>query len=237
MKKILFVTLAALVGLFGSVLPAAAKAPNPPTLDWRTPTNVNACPAGKVVINITHGVTHDADSKVGGGVWAFDRYSRSIKVVDVGPGSGSFCAVVRYDGEFTSFAGSSPQGTGTVEAGVEGSFRGGYRTVVFTGNLIPNPVHPRHGDIGTFDYGCLATDSGGGETCTNLFSWRSTYFTGLSANAYDLAWWGWIYRTDDNGTWVNAITGNLGDITGGQNTDGQDSGGQNTDGQNQNSEH
>ena len=64
MKKILFVTLAALVGLFGSVLPAAANAPNPPTLDWRTPTNVNVCPAGKVVINITHGVTHDADSKL-----------------------------------------------------------------------------------------------------------------------------------------------------------------------------
>ena len=30
----------------------------------------------------------------------------------------------------------------------------------------------------------------------------------------DLADWGWVYQTENNGKWINASTGNLGDITG-----------------------
>ncbi|HEY6042341.1 MAG TPA: hypothetical protein VIX58_09430, partial [Anaerolineae bacterium] len=88
----------------------------------------------------------------------------------------------------------------------------GYRTTVFTGTLNPNPAKPVKGQIGTFDYGCLPTDTGGHDTCPGLFSWVGTYFT--STSGFDQAWWGWIYSTDYNGTWVNAISGNLGDITG-----------------------
>jgi hypothetical protein len=43
--------------------------------------------------------------------------------------------------------------------------------------------------------------------------WRSDYFTGVSGFAFD-EWWGWVYHAGNNGSWVNAIDGNEGNITG-----------------------
>ena len=46
--------------------------------------------------------------------------------------------------------------------------------------------------------------------CPGLVDWTAQYFS--STSGYDLAWWGWEYRAGRHGTWVNALSGNSGDI-------------------------
>lgn len=187
-------------------------------LDWLKETAKGKCPAGKLVININHGVLNDVDSAVGGGAWATDNYKREVMVIQAE--DGSFCALTRYRGTILTDDGKSPGGIAdALSEGIKGTIRGGYRTTIFTGTLDPTPAHARKGNIGTFDYGCdVETDSGEHETCTGLFSWPGTYFT--SHSDIDFDWWGWIYRTPNNGTWINACDGpdpdcpgNSGDIT------------------------
>jgi hypothetical protein len=42
--------------------------------------------------------------------------------------------------------------------------------------------------------------------------WLTLYFS--STSGFNLDWWGWIYHSGSNGTWVNAISSSSGDITG-----------------------
>jgi hypothetical protein len=63
------------------------------------------------------------------------------------------------------------------------------------------------GSIGTFDYKCDAFGN-----CPGYANWTEFYFTAISG--FDLAWWGWVYHAGDNGSWVNSIFRNSGNITG-----------------------
>lgn len=167
--------------------------------------------SGTLVINVTQKVRNDADSGLGG-YWANDNYNRSIKVWQTTTGTSTdeaytFCAVVKYDGQFTTYAGPSPQNTGTVGAGVTGDFSGGYTSTIFTGTLLAPLLKPTHGNIGTIDYNC---DSNG--NCPGSIDWTTFYFS--STSGFDFATWGWQYNTCNNGSWVNALAGNSGDITG-----------------------
>jgi len=165
--------------------------------------DAKACGGGKLAVNVVQAITNDADSGVAGNVWAFDDLTRQIQVWQTG--ATTFCAIVRYEGTFTTNAGASPGGSGAVSAGIRGQFDGGYRTTQFTATLAP--TKPTHGFIGRYDYACdLSFD------CPGYVDWTSFYFTGVSG--YDLAWWGWQYRAGANGTWVNSVDGNSGDITG-----------------------
>jgi hypothetical protein len=208
MKKLaVLATVAVLVAL--SAFPGAALAApgGPPHLNWGSELNADQCPPGRLVINVTHKVVNDIDSAVDGSFWATDNYNRHIQVWEVAPGT--FCAVVRYTGQFVTDDGPSPQGTDGdgIAAGITGTFEGGYRSTIFTGTLNPSPAYRTRGHIGTFDYGCNVETG----SCTSLFSWLSTYFTSVSG--FDLEWWGWIYHGGNNGTWVNSSDGNEGDIT------------------------
>jgi hypothetical protein len=190
-------------------MPAMAS-PLEGTLHGQSIASQSQCPTGTVVINISEKVVNDADSAVGGGYWALDDFVRQIQVVQVS--ATTFCATVNYTGTFTTFEGPSPQGTGTVGEGIVGHFDGGYVSTLFTGTLDPNPMifgSPLRtkGSIGTFDYGC-----GQSGTCPGSFNWVDAYF--ISPSGFDLANWGWTYHTAQNGTWVNAASGNSGDITG-----------------------
>jgi hypothetical protein len=126
-------------------------------------------------------------------------------VVQLGPST--FCATVKYQGHFTTIAGTAPEGTGTVGAGVVGTFEGGYVSTVFTATLVSHPMQRAMGSIGTFDYKCNASGN-----CPGYSSWTAFYFTAISG--FDLAWWGWVYHGGNNGSWVNSITHNSGNITG-----------------------
>lgn len=203
------------LGVLGVLAPTWALAAPGPTLKWGAEANVGQCAPGKQVINVVHKVKNDGDTAVGGGFWALDSYTRRIQVIETGVNA--YCVILTYQGSFVTGDHGSPNETGTVEAGIKGSFQGGAR-LTGTGVLNPSPAYPRTGNLGTFDYACdLEADPGDYSTCSGLFSWRATYFTSQSLG-YD--WWGWIYRTARNGTWINACDGpdpdcpgNSGDIT------------------------
>ena len=186
--------------------PPAAAAPSE-HLNWGSSlsSGPDSCPSGNLVINVKQRVLNDVDSGVGGNNWAFDDFVRNIQVVEIA--AGTFCATVKYQGQFTSIAGTAPAGTGTVDAGVIGTFEGGYVSTAFTATLVSNPAKRTMGSIGTFDYQC---DTAG--KCPEYVDWTTLYFTAVSG--FDLAWWGWVYHAGNNGSWVNSIDSNSGNITG-----------------------
>jgi len=165
------------------------------------------CPTtvGAPIISVEQQVKNDADSGVGGNYWALDQYQRKIVVYKTTTAN-TYCAVVKYDGGFVTFAGASPNNTGTVAAGIEGDMNGGYRGII-TGTLKSTPTWKTHGDVGKFDYACDVLGN-----CPGRVSWLAQYFN--TGYGFDYAWWGWKYVTEHNGSWINAVTGNVGDITG-----------------------
>lgn len=164
------------------------------------------------VINITHEVRNDVDSRVNGGVWAVDNYKRTIKVWDQTipfPPFKLYCAKAEYDGLFTTVGGESPQGSDSnLEVGITGSLNGGFLTTVFTGTLNPTPSKPTSGNLGVTNYRCKASDPGDHSSCTNLWVWQTTYFTSTTGLDYDF--WGWTYDGDEHGIWTNFCTGKPG---------------------------
>ena len=184
---------------------SAAAGPTVPHLNWGSNVNPARCPTDDgyryLEINVTHHVVNDQDSGLAG-IWATDDYNKHIQLWAVGiapePQGEVFCAIVRYQGSFTTLAGASPGNTDTIAAGIEGTFQGGYRAAI-VGTLKENPPYRTRGQLGTFDY------TGG------PFDWVDAYFSSVSS--FTLAWWGWNYNGGQNGRWVNAITGNEGDIT------------------------
>lgn len=177
-------------------------------LDFGTQLNAAACNAagGKLVINIVQSVTGDIDSGTAGQWWAYDEYNRHIQVWQLS--DDSFCALVKYTGSFTTVGGASPGGSGTVAAGVTGTMEGGYRAT-FTGTLKPAPLWKTKGNVGLVDYACDASE---GQASCSYVSWTGQYFDSVAS--FDQVWWGWIYQGGNNGSWVNSIEGNSGDITG-----------------------
>ena len=86
---------------------------------------------------------------------------------------------------------------------VVGKLKGGYTTQVLTetvaGAFNPDKLATR-GNLGSYD----VTD-------------KPTFASyGLNWTIDDIADWGWVYETENNGSWVNASNppGNSGDITG-----------------------
>ena len=159
---------------------------------------------GKLVVNVHYTLVNDYDSAVGGGAWANDAIDRHLQIWAVD--EGTYCAVVEDRGSFTTFAGASPGGTGTVGEGITGRIDGGYETIDFVGTLDASPAYATRGQLGTYDLACTGADTCPGERPSFL-----SYFSGTPA--WSFASWGWTYHTAQNGTWVNASTGNSGDIT------------------------
>lgn len=155
------------------------------------------CLSGTLVANVNQNFTNDADSKVGGGYWALDQYSKNMKVYDLG--DGTYCLVAAYNGTFKTFGGTSPQGTGTVGAGVTGKQNGGYALYVTDATF----------SLGSFPDVDLQGDESGNH---NSFSTLGAFFSSYGSWAY--IYWGWTYSTCGNGTWGNVDSGNFGDITG-----------------------
>jgi hypothetical protein len=210
MKKFSLLTTCAVAAFVLLYAPAFAGPSDPGVhLNWGSQINQSTCPSGKLVINVNQKVVNDCDSGTTRPCWALDGFVRHIQVVQV---TGGFCATVSYQGNFTTIAGDSPQAVtdigGTVGDDVVGTFEGGYRSTTFTGTLLGTPTQSTRGSIGTFDYACDGTTG----VCPGFVDWTTFYFS--STTGFDLAWWGWIYHGGLNGTWVNASTGNSGDITG-----------------------
>ena len=206
MKKLFVAILATgVLSLFVAIIPAfAAPAPSDHT-NFGSTLNASTCnTSGSPVVNITFKVTNDSDSGVAGNAWANDNYNKHVQVWQ--QSDGSFCAIAKYQGQFVTFAGPSPENTGTVGAGVKGTFEGGYQAT-FNGTLNPNL--PTKGNIGSFDYQCNGTF-----TCPGSYDWAGAYFGSTADATFNQPYWAWNYHAGNNGSWVNAISGNQGDITG-----------------------
>jgi len=203
--------IAALACLSLALLPGSALgAPDTPHLAWGSQVNPAQCPTDQdyryLEINVTHGVKNDADSGIAGNYWAADDYNKHIQVWKIGTAGEEevFCAVVRYQGAFTTVAGASPGNSDVIAAGIEGTFQGGYRAIIVR-HESPSPVYKRRGNIGVFDYGWT------GIGAPTPFDWLGVYFATVTLFSFE--WWGWVYHGGPNGTWVNSSDGNQGDIT------------------------
>ena len=201
---------------------------NAAPFNWGNQLNAGetACPSGPPVLNVTRKVVNSMDSMVGKNsdgfpYWATSEYVQQISVVEME--AGMFCATVKTQGSFESVKGDGPgcaedvndacleiAEDGSLAAGVTGTLQGG-QTETFEGIFAPVDM-PTKGNIGTLDHGCDAATAAGC-TAPGFSSWRSDYFPG-GVSGLDAPWWGWIYHAGNNGTWVNKIDGNEGNITG-----------------------
>ena len=198
--------LSVLVALLISASPSFAAPPSHASpLNWGSLINASECNSeGELVVNVTMQITGDIDSGVAGNYWANDQFNKNIQVWSTDT-AGVYCARVMYLGKFVAVAGPSPNNTGTLLGGEKGTIEGGYWATI-TGTLLTTPLWPTNGHVGSINLGCNALTG----NCTNSFSWVGQYFN--SSYGFDYGFWGWTYHGGKNGSWVNAITGNTGDI-------------------------
>jgi hypothetical protein len=178
---------------------------------------------GRPVIDVTQKVQNDADSGEAGNYWAFDYYNRHIKVWQIAAptgegGESTYCAIVTYDGNFYAVPGqigpgNTPLGalinTPTDEP-VNGKFSGGRRATI-VGSLLASPLWATHGSVGTTNYQCDINGICPGFVAVfGTGSWADKYFVTGATNVD--AWWGWKYNGGSHGTWINALSGNSGNI-------------------------
>ncbi len=181
----------------------AIAAPGFQPLNWGANVNPGECEQGRLVINVTYGLS-TVDSGLGGNWWADDYPNRHLQVWYTGvdeAGNDTYCALIQDTGQFVTRDGTSPGGAGTVSGGIRGTYQGGARMII-TGVLNPSPTYPTRGHMGPFEY---LVDG----DIVSAYYWMNEYFTTWSAQ---YAWWGYTYSTPRNGRWVNSIDGTYGDI-------------------------
>jgi hypothetical protein len=181
--------------LFFGVL--AIAAPDHPALNWGSILNAGQCPQGKLVINVTYQVS-SIDSGAGGNFWANIYPNRHLQVWQTG--ENTFYALVQDVGHFVTNEGRSPGNTDDIAAGIRGTYQGGISFTITNATLKSEPSYPSKGRFGPVSY---LQPIGG------VYGWMNEYFSTYSSH---VDWWGWIYRTPRNGTWVNSSV-NEGDIT------------------------
>ena len=159
---------------------------------------------GEPVVSVTQGIQNTVDSGEAGNYWAFDDFNRTIQLWRTSE-EGTYCAVVKYTGNFKGAEGeTSPGNTGVLEGRERGPIQGGYLAVI-AGTLLDEPLWKTRGSVGVVDYAC---DLDG--NCPGAINWVTQYFENDYVFQYN--WWGWIYRAGGNKTWVNSSNGNSGDV-------------------------
>ena len=141
--KRLIATLAMLVAAFG--LTAAT-----PSVDASAAVKPDSCPTDKpLVVNSYLTAENSSDTGPDGHVWALDAGTRSIQIWRLG--GDAYCVKLHDVGTFTTFAGLSPEGTGTVSGGVTGSFDGTLYARLYARFA---PTVATTGFLGNFDRQC-----------------------------------------------------------------------------------
>lgn len=195
----------AVIGLTFAFIQSRSQA-NVDKLNYQAQLAHNQCDnKGNPAIDVTQKVTNDADSGQAGNYWALDNFSRHIQVYK--QSDATYCVIVDYNGTFVGQAGqTSPGATGTLTGSEKGTIHGGYRAII-NGVLLANPSLPIHGAIGPTDYQCDLSGN-----CPGAFNWTTKYFNTNASNfAFNYEWWGWTYKNAQH-TWINASTGNSGDV-------------------------
>jgi hypothetical protein len=153
---------------------------------------ISLCGSGKPALAVSYGVQNDVDTGIQGNTWAFDTYTRTVRVWR--KGSGRFCATSAYDGTFSSIAGPSPGGKSHLPAGIRGTFQGTSSTA-FRGKLAAHGA-PLHGFLGVKDFACTSADVKG--RCAGTWDWLGTYFARVTQFRYTA--YSFAYHANENGS-------------------------------------
>ena len=179
-----------MAGLLASVVLAAAVA---------APVPAQPCGPGRLVLNVSYGVQNDVDTGVKGNNWAFDTYTRSVRVWR--KPRGRYCSASTYDGSFTTIAGWSPGGKWELPAGIRGTFKGS-STTLFRGTFAARGG-PVRGFIGIKDFACSSADEKG--ECSGTYDGLRAYFTGISAFRYTRYQFRYHATENGTGTWSDSL--------------------------------
>ena len=153
---------------------------------------VSLCGNGKPAIAVSYGVANDVDTGIQGNTWAFDTYTRGVRVWR--KGSGRYCAVSTYDGTFSSIEGASPGGKSKLPAGIRGTFKG-ISVTTFRGKLAAHGA-PLRGFLGVKDFACTSADAKG--RCVGTWDWIGDYFANVTQFRYTR--YSFAYHATENGS-------------------------------------
>lgn len=160
-----------------------------------------ACPGGgPLVVNAYGTYRNSADYGADGHVWALDAARESIQIWQVG--TNTYCLKRQDIGTFTTFAGVSPEGTGTVSSGVTGRW---YGEVVALIHGTFAPTIATRGFVGDFDLKCQQDG-----TCLGPAFNVRPYFSSIDSHQY-LAFSA-TFAAGACGVWRQSIDGDTGDI-------------------------
>jgi hypothetical protein len=159
------------------------------------------CPGGgPLVVNAYVTYRNGADFGADGHVWALDAARESIQIWQIG--TNTYCLKRQDIGTFTTFAGVSPEGTGTVSGGVTGPWRGEIVAVI---HGIFAPTVATSGFVGDFDRQCQQDG-----TCLLPDFNARPYFSSITSVQF-LAFSA-TYAGGACGVWRQSISGDTGDI-------------------------
>lgn len=163
-------------------------------------TQPNSCPTDKpLVVDSYFTAENSADTGPDGHVWALDAGTRWIRIWRLG--GNAYCEQIHDVGTSTTFAGLSPEGTGTVRAGVTASFDGTAYFRIY-GTFAPRVATT--GFIGNFDVQCQQDGTCAGSLPSHL------YFP--SAQHADAGAFAITYDAGACGAWFQTNSGDTGDI-------------------------
>jgi hypothetical protein len=163
----------------------------------------DSCPTNKpLVVDVYFTAENTTDTGPDGHVWALDAGTRFIRIWRLG--GDAYCVEIHDVGTFTTFAGLSPEGTGTVRAGVTGAFDGTiyYR---FYGKFAPTVSTT--GFLGNFDAQCQQDGSCAGDILHVGPSYFPTNLQHVDPGAFAVT-----YEGGACGTWSQTNSGDTGDI-------------------------
>jgi len=189
---------------FGAALAAVLGG----TVAFATPASAGGkslCGGARLlVVDVTRDIINGDDYGADGHIWALDTWFERIRIWQVG--SHQFCIHFDDVGTFRSFAGVSPNSTGTVSDGVTGTWSGtieAYLTADFA------PTAPTGGYLGRIEANC---DQAG--SCAEYVPYPKTMYFGGSLQHVRYTTFGATFDAGAHGTWVQSLDSSTGDITG-----------------------
>jgi hypothetical protein len=169
-----------------------------------------ACGNTTPIVDVNWTIYNTVDTDASGNrAWAVDpTATQRMRIWQTGPNA--FCEVRQIQGTFSSIAGVSPAGTGTISAGVTGTFSS-IDTQTFGGTFDPGS-RPTQGTLANFDDACRIDPN-------DPTKWRcagsaGTYFPAGRSNRVFPASGFFLYDGGAHGRWLELGTRSLGDIVG-----------------------
>jgi serine/threonine protein kinase len=189
--------------------PAASSSRTAPAIDT-SQFAASTCGGGNPVADFTSSYTDNPVATTVAGTrlyWALVTGRARWRVWATG--GGNYCAIDSGSGTFTTLAGRSPAGTGSVRAGLQGTYVSDGRST-FTGTW--SPKRSTTGDLGTLVAECTVSQDHTNATCRTAVDWHSFFFSTSSASTERAL--AVLYSTNQNGSLLTTLSGLRGDITG-----------------------